>query len=203
MPDNITKIPSALSKFLKPTGEVDRVWYLFLLNLFNLTGGGTNSVTLDDVQIMGAASEPFVDTVSQDNFLSIPPSVFSATLDDSGLLLSAPSSVSQSVPDSLEPPAQTDLTAIRHQLDLLLLTPLPTPAPVSILAKGRATLVAGTATVTTPYASSATEIFLTRRVTGGTRGDLRIGTVTDGVSFVIDSASGADTSTVSWMIVNP
>lgn len=202
MPDNITNIPSARTKFLTPTGEVDRVWYRFLLNQFDLTGGGTSTTTPDDVQIMNAMSDPFVDTTSQDNFLSIPPSVFSATSDDLGSLLSAPA-VSQLIPDNLEPPTQTDLTAVQHQLDLLLLTPPPSPAPVSILAKGRATLVAGTVTVATPYTSSVTEIFLTRRVTGGTTGDLRIGTVTEGVSFVINSASGTDTSTVSWMIVNP
>lgn len=197
----MSSIPSARTKFLTPTGEVDRVWYRFLLNQFGLTGGGTNSVTLDDVQIMGAVSEPFADTTSQDNFLNIPPSVFSAAPDDVSLL--SPPVVSRSIPDNLEPPSQTDLTAVRHQLDLLLLTPPPSPVPVTILAKGRAVLVAGAVTVTTRHASSATEIFLTRRVTGGTRGDLRVGTVTNGVSFVINSASGTDTSTVSWMIVNP
>jgi hypothetical protein len=68
---------------------------------------------------------------------------------------------------------------------------------------GRATLVAGTVTVNTTFASSNCEFFLTNRATGGTVGTLSIGTVTDGASFVINSSSGTDTSTVSWMLIKP
>lgn len=66
---------------------------------------------------------------------------------------------------------------------------------------GRAVLVGGTVTVNTTAIQAADEIFLTNRITGGTPGLLSVGTVTAGTSFVINSASGADTSTISWIIV--
>jgi hypothetical protein len=66
---------------------------------------------------------------------------------------------------------------------------------------GRAVLVGGTVTVNTTAIQSADEIFLTNRITGGTPGLLSVGTVTAGTSFVINSASGSDTSTISWMII--
>jgi len=66
---------------------------------------------------------------------------------------------------------------------------------------GRAVLVGGTVTVNTTFVESSSEIFLTNRITGGTPGLLSVGTVTNGTSFVINSASGTDTSTISWLIV--
>ncbi len=66
---------------------------------------------------------------------------------------------------------------------------------------GRAVLVAGTVTVNTTAIQSADEIFLTNRITGGTVGFLSVGTVTAGTSFVINSSSALDTSTISWMII--
>jgi hypothetical protein len=66
---------------------------------------------------------------------------------------------------------------------------------------GRAVLVAGTVTVNTAVVQSGDEIFLTNRITGGTVGMLSVGTVTNGTSFVINSSSALDTSTISWMII--
>lgn len=71
-----------------------------------------------------------------------------------------------------------------------------------IVAIGRVGLVAGTATVLTPFANiSESEIFLSNISAGGTPGILSVGTVSINTSFVIDSTSPTDTSTVSWMIV--
>ena len=67
---------------------------------------------------------------------------------------------------------------------------------------GRATLVAGTVTVSTTAVTASSVIQLTNCVTGGTAGLLRVGTVTAGTSFVINSASGTDTSTICWSFVN-
>jgi hypothetical protein len=66
---------------------------------------------------------------------------------------------------------------------------------------GRAALVGGTVTVNTSVVQSGDEIFLTNRITGGTVGFLSVGTVTNGTSFVINSTSALDTSTISWMII--
>ena len=54
MPDqlNITNLPSSRVEFIDPrTGLMSREWYRFFLNLFNLTGGGNNQTSLDDLQL--------------------------------------------------------------------------------------------------------------------------------------------------------
>ena len=63
-------------------------------------------------------------------------------------------------------------------------------------------MTAGTVTVTTNEVLSGDLIMLTRQVTGGTPGSLVVGTVTGGTSFVINSSSGTDTSTVGWEIIH-
>lgn len=48
---DITNIPAPRVEFIdKRTGLMAREWYLFFLNLFNLTGAGSNNVSLLDVQ---------------------------------------------------------------------------------------------------------------------------------------------------------
>lgn len=68
---------------------------------------------------------------------------------------------------------------------------------------GQATLVAGTVTVSTTAVTANSRIFLTCAVVGGTQGILSVGTITAGVSFVINSNSVIDTSTVNWLIFEP
>jgi trimeric autotransporter adhesin len=49
---NITNIPSNRVEFIDSrTGMVSREWYRFFLNLFNLSGGGGNQTSLDDLQV--------------------------------------------------------------------------------------------------------------------------------------------------------
>jgi len=49
---NITNLPSSRVEFIDPrTGLMSREWYRFFLNIFNLTGGGNNQTTLDDLQL--------------------------------------------------------------------------------------------------------------------------------------------------------
>jgi hypothetical protein len=68
---------------------------------------------------------------------------------------------------------------------------------------GRATLVAGTVVVTTSAVTSASEIFLTTQVPGGTAGALRVSARTPGTSFTVQSTSGTDTGTFAWLILEP
>jgi parallel beta-helix repeat protein len=68
--------------------------------------------------------------------------------------------------------------------------------------QGRATLVAGTVTVSTTEVVAADNIQLTNVVSGGTIGILSVGTITAGTSFVINSSSNTDTSVVFWQIVH-
>jgi hypothetical protein len=51
-PLNITNIPAPRTPLTDPvTGLLSREWYRFFLNLFNLTGAGTNPTTLEDLQL--------------------------------------------------------------------------------------------------------------------------------------------------------
>lgn len=68
---------------------------------------------------------------------------------------------------------------------------------------GVATLVAGTVTVSNSSVTANTRIFLSRQVAGGTLGHLSVGTVTASTSFVINSSSNSDTSTVNWLLIEP
>lgn len=71
----------------------------------------------------------------------------------------------------------------------------------SIVAFGSTALVAGTKTVTTPLVKTGDRIFLSRLVSGGTVKNLSVGAITDATSFVINSDSATETSTVAWLIV--
>jgi hypothetical protein len=49
---NITNIPPQRVPFIdERTGLISREWYRFLLNLFQITGSGTNDTTIVDLQI--------------------------------------------------------------------------------------------------------------------------------------------------------
>lgn len=73
---------------------------------------------------------------------------------------------------------------------------------------GRATLVAGTVTVNTAEILAGDNVLLTVVVPGGTRGEIQLGTIVAGTSFVINSIQPGtastlqtlDTSTVYWRI---
>ena len=51
-PLNVTTIPAPRTPLTDPaTGLLSREWYRFFLNLFNLTGAGTNPISLEDLQL--------------------------------------------------------------------------------------------------------------------------------------------------------
>jgi len=66
---------------------------------------------------------------------------------------------------------------------------------------GSVALVTGTATVSTTFAKTGSIIRLSRQAAGGTLGHLSVGTITDSTSFVINSSSATDTSTIFWEIL--
>lgn len=70
-----------------------------------------------------------------------------------------------------------------------------------IVNRGKAVLVSGTKTVSVTDILAADIVLITRQVTGGTVGNLSVGTIVDNTSFVINSDSATETSTVSWAIV--
>ncbi len=77
---------------------------------------------------------------------------------------------------------------------------VPTAGAAAVV--GSAIMVGGTVTVATTAVLTASKLFITRSVSGGTPGHLTAGTIVDGTSFVISSSEGADTSTVNWWIIN-
>lgn len=68
---------------------------------------------------------------------------------------------------------------------------------------GRATLVAGGATVNTTAITANSQVFITVQVPGGSVGSSRVASRIAGTSFTIASSQGTDTSTVAWLIVEP
>lgn len=67
---------------------------------------------------------------------------------------------------------------------------------------GQVRLTAGTATVNTTAVRSNSIIFLAHADNIGAA-TLSVGTITDGVSFVINANTGGDTSLVNWIIFDP
>lgn len=65
-----------------------------------------------------------------------------------------------------------------------------------------AAMTAGSITISTTAVTASSIIFLTHANIGGTVGELSVGTIVAGTSFVINSSSGSDTSTVNWLIIN-
>lgn len=68
---------------------------------------------------------------------------------------------------------------------------------------GTATLVGGTVTVNTTAVATGSRIFLSINTSGGTVGAVYVSARVNATSFTITSTSGADTSTVAWLIVDP
>lgn len=68
---------------------------------------------------------------------------------------------------------------------------------------GTATLVAGTATVSSTLVQAGSKVFFSRNTPGGTVGELSApsASIVPGVSFVINSDNAGDTSTVNWWIL--
>ena len=68
---------------------------------------------------------------------------------------------------------------------------------------GTAVLAAGTVTVANNSVTANTRIFLTSQVDGGTPGFIRVSARVASTSFTITSGSGADTSTIGWLLIEP
>lgn len=73
-----------------------------------------------------------------------------------------------------------------------------------ISAIGVATLSSGTVTVSSTLVKSTSKIFITANTPSGTQGfiSVPVASIIDGTSFVINSSSAADNSTLNWIIIN-
>ncbi len=68
--------------------------------------------------------------------------------------------------------------------------------------QGSCTLASGTCTVSTTEILTGDTVRLSRQATGGTLGNLSVGTITNATSFVVNSSSASDTSVVFWEIIH-
>lgn len=215
MADTITNIPSARSEFLNPDGTVNRIWFKFFLNLFNLLGAGSAA------------------TVSVEDLLLDPPPTIAVTPDEVNrlfqqALLSYPTPEPQIMTNQPDVTPQVDLSYLQSQIDDLKLSVTPQSGIFSddvvstsgdmvmqTIGKGLRikegtnarmgvnNLVAGTVTVSNTSVTANTRILTTRQTLGGIPGGLSIGTVTPGTSFVINSSNATDTSAILWVLIEP
>ena len=73
-PLNVTKIPAPRVPLIdERTGYISREWYRFFLNLFDLTGAGSNPVSIDELQI-GPPNTPVDFTAEINNLIPVAPS---------------------------------------------------------------------------------------------------------------------------------
>lgn len=145
---NITQITPPRVPFLdERSGMVSREWYRFFLNLYTLTGGGTSSASLEDLQL-----GPSVESVAQADINLTPLDVSSAASVDQ---LSQALSV-------LPPVAVQDLAAAIQDLAL---APPATPQTTS-----NASLLPSAITVgASPYSyQNTTSYAVNVLVSGGT-----------------------------------
>ena len=113
-PPNITNIPPPRVPLIDDrTGLMSREWYRFLLNLFTLTGGGSNSTSLQDVQLGPPGVDEAALQAALQAYAELTPAVAPATADalfDAAAQLAPPAAQAAPVAfDTLDPPAFLDV----------------------------------------------------------------------------------------------
>lgn len=96
------------------------------------------------------------------------------------------------------------LSAAGADGDVIFVLPVRSGALSNTVQSGTATLVGGTVTINTATITANSRIFVQRKTLGGAAGHISTPNRTPGApgSFDITSASGTETSTVDWMVVN-
>ena len=151
-PLNITNIPAPRTPLTDPvTGLLSREWYRFFLNLFNLTGGGTNPISLEDLQL----GPPFATVDEITNSTDIKIQGF-ATSPSQDALLAQIAELQKQV-DALQSQPQVDISAITAAISGLSTIPVIKTANFTV-GLGEVWIInnksGSTCTVTLPTASS-------------------------------------------------
>ena len=168
-PPNITNIPPPRVPIVDDrTGLMSREWYRFLLNLFTLTGSGSNAASLQDVQLGPPGADEAALMATLQTYADITPAAAPAVADvlfDAAAQLAPPAV--QAAPgafDTLDPPAFLDVP-------------------------GRFLLPAGVAPGASPY---------TYQNTSGRPGDMIVsGGAVSAIAFSRDNATFYSVGTVS------
>ena len=148
-PLNVTTIPAPRTPLIDPaTGLLSREWYRFFLNLFNLTGAGSNPTSLDELQI--GPPNLTIDEIIEKNKEVIP------TTPSDSPLLSQIAELQKQV-NALQCQPQVDISAITAAIAGLNAIPVTKTADFTVGA-GDVWIInnksGSTCTVTLPTASS-------------------------------------------------
>ena len=151
-PLNVTTIPAPRTPLTDPaTGLLSREWYRFFFNLFNLTGGGSNPTSLEDLQI----GPPFATVDEITNSTNIKIQGFAISPSQDGLL--AQIAELQKQVDALQSQPQVDISAITAAISGLSTIPVIKTANFTV-GLGEVWIInnksGSTCTVTLPTASS-------------------------------------------------
>ena len=112
MPNNITQIPAPrVSVIDANTGLMSREWYRFFINLFNLTGDGSNTISLTDLQVGPPSLNGFAASITYADVA--PPVPMPTSVDDLAPPVPTPTSV-----DDLAPRAELGTLAAKNSASL-------------------------------------------------------------------------------------
>lgn len=111
-PPNITNIPAPRVPLIdERTGLMSREWYRFFFNLFNLTGGGSNLTTLQDLQVGPPGADEAAFQAALQAYMDVTPPVQAVptTFDATAQLAPPPPQAVPTPFDTLDPPAFQDV----------------------------------------------------------------------------------------------
>ena len=190
-PPNITNIPPPRVPLIDDrTGLMSREWYRFLLNLFTLTGGGSNSTTLQDVQLGPPGADEAALQAALQTYADVTPPAAPATADglfDATAQLAPPAAPASAdglfdAAAQLAPPAVQAAPGAFDTLD----------PPAFLDVPGRFILPAGVTPGASPY---------TYQNTSGRPGDMIVsGGVVSDIDFSRDNATFYGVGVVSGVL---
>jgi hypothetical protein len=216
---DITNIPPPrVSLIDERSGLMSREWYRFFLNLFRLTGGGSNDVTLTDLQLAPQAQVDFGDLNDSYNQAQLAANCLSnqQAISDLQLLTSNNSYLenallqSESQSSALQTQVNTlssQLAAIQNQIQDLSLSPAQTPhVPRLRYGSFYDTTLQTAAAINTAYAMTFNTVGISNGVTRGSPSS-RIYVDTKNVynvqfSAQLDNTSGGSHLIFIWLRVN-
>lgn len=111
-PPNITNIPAPRVPLIDDrTGLMSREWYRFFLNLFTLTGSGSDTTTLQDVQLGPPGADEAAFQAALQAYMDVTPPVQAVpiTFDATAQLAPPPPQAVPTPFDTLDPPAFQDV----------------------------------------------------------------------------------------------
>jgi len=216
---DITNIPPPrVSLIDERSGLMSREWYRFFLSLFRLTGGGSNDVTLTDLQLAPQAQVDFGDLNDSYNQAQLAANCLSnqQAISDLQLLTSNNSYLenallqSESQSSALQTQVNTlssQLAAIQNQIQDLSLSPAQTPhVPRLRYGSFYDTTIQTAAAINTAYAMTFNTVGISNGVTRGSPSS-RIYVDTKNVynvqfSAQLDNTSGGSHLIFIWLRVN-